>query len=177
MAMVCKQVMNEILSIFYRENTFIFRRRDDDHFKDLIMTHSQMMRKWAPHHGLSASLSRIEIHFVVHTRPGGKKTMSYTFHRLEGVPLRVSSNESTVAVNSCTCFDRKFLENLKQKLALEQGDASLLLLASKLSPWRTQMLVRDTTMTIGGAASLFQPKELVCEECGLITLKGIENGS
>ena len=120
LAMVCRQAMNEILSVFYRENTFVFQRRDDEHFRDLIMTHSRMMEKWTPHYGLSASLSRIKVHFLVHTRPSGKETMTYTFRRLEGTPLQVSSNEPTVAVDSCTCFDRKFLGTLEQKLALKQ---------------------------------------------------------
>lgn len=167
--------MGEVLSIFYSDNTFIFRRSEDERFKDLIMTNSRMMKKWTPQNNLAASLSSIEVHFTIHPSPSAKETIVYSFRRFMDGRLQVSSNESTTAVDSCTCFDRKLMTALKERLEMEEAGHNLLTVATKVPLWRTGMLVCDTSLVLSGT-TLYRSKKLTCEDCGLITLKALETG-
>jgi hypothetical protein len=176
LAIVSRQLMREVLSIFYSENTFIFRRSDDERFKDLIMTHARMMRKWTPRNQLVDSLRSIEVHFTVHPMTGAKQMIVYTFRRFADGSLQVSSNTPEVAVDCCTCFDQNVIVALKR--ALERGGTGLNLLteAAKLPVFRLERFKLDTTMFVSTEGQMYRPKRLTCDECGLTTLRALQTG-
>lgn len=175
LALVCRQTMKELLSIFYSENTFVFRRSEEDHFKDLIMTRPEMIRRWSPISELAYTISRIELHFPFLPSTGAKESMIYTFRKLNGGPIQISSNEDTIAEDTCTCFDRKWIHALKRQLEAEGQTASLFGLLSIVPIWRTQALMDDDTFHYV-RENTFRTTKLLCDECGLVTPRTLESG-
>jgi hypothetical protein len=168
--------MREVLSIFYSENTFIFRRSDDERFKDLIMTHARMMRKWTPRNQLVDSLRSTEVHFTVHLMTGAKQTIVYAFRRFADGSLQVSSNTPEVAVDCCTCFDQNAIVALRKALETVGTSQNLLAEAAKLPVFRLERFKLDTTMFVSTEGQMYRPKRLTCDECGLTTLRALQTG-
>ena len=176
LAVVCRQFREEVLSTFYSENTFVFRRSEDERFKDLIMTNGQMMKKWAPYGDLADAPKRIEVHFTIYTNGTAKDRIIYTFRKVADGRVRISNNAHTVVSNSCTCFDQSTLVALKQSIKEIGASKSLLMEAAKLPAFRADRLVNDKSMYFNDFTQCHRPIKPICDECGLVTLKRLESG-
>jgi hypothetical protein len=178
LALVSRQLMREVLSIFYSENTFVFRRNDEERFKDLIMTHAPMIKKWTPQHKLADSLRSVEVHFTIYgTATGGsKETIIYTLRRLADGSLQVSNNTHAIAPDYCKCFDQSFMLESQKRLEGQKPFGNLLVAAAELPVCRTERLILDPDISMPFSTLLYRPKKMTCEHCGLNTLRALESG-
>ena len=178
LALVSRQLMTEVLSIFYSDNTFVFRRNDEKRFEDLIMTHAPMIKRWTPLHNLADSLRSVEVHFTIYgTSTGGSKdTIIYSLRRLADESLQVSNNAHAVAPDYCKCFDQNFMLESKKTLEGQKHFGNLLVAAAELPVCRTERLILDPDISMPFSTLLYRPKKMTCENCGLNTLRAMESG-
>ena len=178
LALVSRQLMREVLSIFYSENTFVFRRNDEERFRDLIMTRAPMIKKWTPQHNLADSLRSVEVHFTIYgaATGGSKETIVYSLRRLADGSLEVYNNTQAVAPDNCKCFDHTFMLESKKRLEGQTPFDNLLVAAAELPVCRTERLMLDPDISMPFATLLYRPKKMTCERCGLKTLRALESG-
>ena len=178
LALACRQLTKEVLSIFYSENTFVFRRNDEERFRNLNMIHAPIIKKWTPQRDLANSLRCVELHFTIYgTATGGsKETMIYTLRKQADGIIEISNNSDTVASDYCKCFDRRFMLDSKERLDRQESFENLLVAAADLPIYRTERLMLDPDISMPFSTLLYRPKKMTCEECGLNTLRALESG-
>ena len=171
-AMTCRQLQKEVLSMFYGENKFVFRQSEKQKLKHLAMTRPDMMEKWSPKFGFADALTHVELQFNAKSIFVSKISLNYTFRKLSDGQMRVSTNSHEL--HYCTCFDTFLLWDLQEKLEAKISPGDLISEARAFVISRAQQLRSDESMTQDGAG--FTLCKHKCDDCGLSRLLELENG-
>ncbi|KAK3697966.1 hypothetical protein LTR37_017190 [Vermiconidia calcicola] len=173
LALGCRQLQREVLSIFYGENKFIFRQSEAPKSTNLVMTCTETIQKWSP--TMADCLAHFGIHFIIRPLHGGKKTINYELCKLVDGRLRISNNVESQ--HYCTCFDKHMLEAERLSIASGRVCRNLIYEAKQLISKRANKLQHDSTMEPSpGSSTSFRPWTLKCNDCGLEHLRMLESG-
>ena len=173
-ALACRQLHKEVLSIFYGENKFVFRQSDDPKFRSLIMTRTGMIEKWAPKLGLANSLRHVEVQLFIRLGSGSNERIDYIFRKADG-RLLLSHRTSTDVY--CTCFDKRVLETLRSGLEGTEECADLVKEAVKAITKRTDQLRSDESLvTVRTSGLRFWTTKMTCDDCGRDTVTFLDSG-
>ena len=159
----CRQLQNEVLSLFYSENTFIFRPSNKEPLEDLLMTQPDMMAKWQPRSVLANALGHLEVHFQVRGLQEGIQVVKYMFRKFADGSLGATSNTSDL--NCCTCFEDDVLQSFRSISPCGFVRENLVVEAKTLVAMRMQKLQEDESMIADKTS--FHPPRGKCTYCGL----------
>lgn len=178
MALVCRKLQQEVLSLFYSENKFVFHRSEHPKLSGmanyLSMTRDESITKWTPKFGVADSLRHVEVHFKARDPTFRAFSVAYTVSKLSNEKFCVSNNVDSNEY--CTCFEKRVLQRLRSDLESDDHSKNLVQLAARLSLDRRAALQEDVSMSADFPYMIYRPVRGTCNDCGLEHLREIASG-
>lgn len=184
-ALVCRKLQLEVLSLFYGETKFMFNRTECPSFaskgttNNRAMTNEASILAWMPKFGFADYVRRIEMHFRAREPTFKTFCIIYTITKECDNELHISNNLSEDS-EYCTCFEDELLRRLRH--AQESSDLRSLKarnvpeLASRLSHHRSLALKVDASMSAEHPYKIYRPTKAVCDYCERECLREIGSG-
>lgn len=168
LALVCRQLEREALSLFYSENTFTFCRKDPRKVPAIElapnMTRESFLLRWRPQRGLADNLTHLELQLFTMASESGHHLITYTFRKSSDGELHIEYDASLPGY--CLCAEDKVVEELRQnQLRQAQGPRDLIAHMSDTLTVRRRLLMDQWPCVVLSGNSSF--RVLPCQACGL----------